>query len=130
MRVQMGFPGSMTWGMIVGSLSDATGSSALVAAVQWLQGTILGTLATSVAITAVAWVGMLMLAGRVDIRRGLTVVLGCFVLFGATSIVAGIQAAAGSATEMAALPEPVPVPQPPPPSRGRDPYAGASLPGR
>ena len=59
----------------------------------WLQGTLLGTVATSVAVIAVAAVGLMMLTGRLDWRRGSVVVLGCCVLFGATSIVAGIRAA-------------------------------------
>jgi type IV secretion system protein VirB2 len=59
--------------------------------VQWLQGTLLGTLATVVAVIAVASVGFLMLTGRMNWRYGTTVVLGCFILFGAASIVAGIQ---------------------------------------
>lgn len=74
-----------------GSLSNAPGSSVLVAAVSWLEGTVLGTIATTVAIVAVSWVGMLMLAGRMDIRRGLTVILGCFVIFGASSIRGGLR---------------------------------------
>lgn len=112
--------------MSPGSLSNAPGASVLIDAVQWLQATVLGTVATSVAVTAVAWVGMLMLLGRLDIRRGLTVVLGCFVLFGATSIVAGLRSLAdlGEPGEFAAVP-PAPVPPPPAP-RNPDPYAGAS----
>ena len=45
------------------SLSDAPGSST-VAAAAWLEGTLLGTLAATVAIVAVAWVGLLMLMGH------------------------------------------------------------------
>src|ERR1700742_4217945 len=75
--------------------SDPAGSSALVAALDWVQGTLLGNLATSAAVIAVAVVGFLMLTGRMDWRRGLTVVVGCFVIFGAVSIVAGIRALAG-----------------------------------
>lgn len=99
----------------------------------WLQGTLLGTIATSVAVIAVAWLGMLMLAGRLEIRRGLTTILGCFILFGASAIAGGIQgfAGAGGGTEMAYTPAPVAPPvQPPPPTSNADPYAGASLPGR
>jgi type IV secretion system protein VirB2 len=77
-----------------GSLSDPAGSGVIVAAVQWLQGTLLGTVATVVAIIAVATVGFLMLTGRINWRYGATVILGCFILFGAASIVAGIQSAA------------------------------------
>lgn len=75
---------------------DPEGSGVIVAAVRWLQGTLLGTVATAVAVIAVATVGLLMLTGRINWRYGATVILGCFILFGAASIVAGIQAAAGS----------------------------------
>lgn len=76
------------------SLSDPAGSGVIVAAVRWLQGTLLGTVATVVAIIAVATVGFLMLTGRINWRYGATVILGCFILFGAASIVAGIQSTA------------------------------------
>jgi type IV secretion system protein VirB2 len=36
----------------------------------------------------------MMLTGRINWRYGVTVILGCFILFGATSIVAGIHSAA------------------------------------
>lgn len=78
-----------------GSLSDPAGSGAIVSAVRWLQGTLLGTVATVVAVIAIASVGFLMLTGRINWRYGATVILGCFVLFGAASIVAGIQSTAG-----------------------------------
>lgn len=74
--------------------SDPAGSSPLIAALNWVQGTLLGNLATTAAVIAVAVVGFMMLTGRIDWRRGLTVVVGCFILFGAASIVAGIRAAA------------------------------------
>lgn len=77
------------------SLSDPAGSGAIVSAVRWLQGTLLGTVATVVAVIAVATVGLLMLTGRINWRYGATVILGCFILFGAASIVAGIQSTAG-----------------------------------
>ena len=70
---------------------DPAGSSPIVAALNWVQGTLLGNLATTAAVIAVAAVGYLMLTGRIDWRRGLTVVIGCFILFGAVSIVAGIR---------------------------------------
>lgn len=117
---------------LTGSLSDPAGASVIVAAVGWLEGTLLGTLATSIAVIAVSWVGMLMLAGRLEIRRGLTTIAGCFLVFGASAIAGGIQAFAGlDGAEMAYVAPPVapPVP-PPPPVRSADPYAGAALPGR
>ena len=76
------------------SFSDPAGSGVILAAVNWLQGTLLGTVATVVAVVAVAVVGLMMLTGRINWRYGATVVLGCFILFGAASIVAGIQSAA------------------------------------
>lgn len=78
------------------SLADPQGSGAIVAAVRWLQGTLLGTVATVVAVIAVASVGLLMLTGRINWRYGATVILGCFILFGAASIVAGIQSTASA----------------------------------
>lgn len=75
-------------------LADPEGSGVLVSAVQWLRGTLLGTVATVVAVIAVATVGFMMLTGRINWRYGATVILGCFILFGAASIVAGIQSTA------------------------------------
>ena len=73
---------------------DPAGSGVLVSAVRWLEGTLLGTVATVVAVIAVASVGFLMLTGRINWRYGATVILGCFILFGAASIGAGIQSTA------------------------------------
>jgi type IV secretion system protein VirB2 len=76
--------------------ADPAGSGVVVSAVNWLQGTLLGTVATVVAVIAVASVGFMMLTGRINWRHGAVVILGCFILFGAGSIVAGIQSAAAS----------------------------------
>lgn len=70
---------------------DPAGSSPLLAAVNWVQGTLLGNVATSAAVIAVAAVGFLMLTGRIEWKRGLTVIVGAFIIFGAVSIVAGIR---------------------------------------
>lgn len=74
---------------------DPQGSGPIVAALGWMQGTLLGSVATAVAVMAVAAVGFMMLTGRMNWRFGATVIIGCFILFGAASIVAGIQGAAG-----------------------------------
>jgi type IV secretion system protein VirB2 len=74
--------------------SDPAGSGPIVGALQWLQGTMLGTVATVAAVMAVAAVGFMMLTGRMNWRYGAVVILGCFILFGAASIVGGIQSAA------------------------------------
>ncbi|MDZ4762231.1 MAG: TrbC/VirB2 family protein [Alphaproteobacteria bacterium] len=74
--------------------SDPRGSGPILAAVNWVQGTLLGNVATAVAVIAVAIVGFMMLTGRMNWKHGITVIFGCFILFGATVIVAGIQSAA------------------------------------
>ncbi|AJA08923.1 Putative secreted protein [Sphingopyxis fribergensis] len=75
-------------------IADPAGSGVLVSALRWLEGTLLGTIATVVAVIAVATVGFMMLTGRINWRYGATVIVGCFILFGAASIVAGIQSTA------------------------------------
>jgi type IV secretory pathway VirB2 component (pilin) len=106
---------------------------ALVGAVHWLRDGLLGSVGTSVAVLAVAVVGLLMLSGRVPVRRGATVVLGCFVLFSAATIADGLLLAA-QGDEDYAVPSPV-VPQAAytpaiPKPEVYDPYAGASVPTR
>lgn len=76
--------------------NDPAGSGPIVGAVNWLQGTLLGNVATAVAVIAVAAVGFLMLTGRINWKYGATVVLGLFILFGAASIVGGIRSVAGA----------------------------------
>lgn len=76
---------------------DPQGSGPILAALTWVQGTLLGNIATAVAVIAVALVGFMMLTGRINWRFGATVVLGCFILFGSAAIVSGIQAVATAA---------------------------------
>ena len=77
--------------------ADPQGSGPIVAALSWLQGTLLGNVATAVAVIAVAMVGFMMLTGRMNWRFGATVIIGCFVLFGSAAIVSGIQSTAAVA---------------------------------
>ena len=70
------------------------GSSPILGAVTWIQDTLLGQVATVVAVVAVAAVGFMMLTGRMNWRYGATVIIGVFILFGASTIVAGIQTVA------------------------------------
>ena len=90
------------------SLPDPVGTSPFVSAMFWLQNTLLGTVALTVAVVAVASVGMMMLSGRVNLRHGATVICGCFVLFGATSIAAGIRSTVelGGPSEVVAIQAP------------------------
>ena len=73
---------------------DPQGSGPIVAALSWLQGTLFGNVATAIAVIAVGMVGFMMLTGRMNWRHGATVIVGCFILFGASSIVAGIHSTA------------------------------------
>jgi type IV secretory pathway VirB2 component (pilin) len=118
-----------------GSLADPQGSSAIGAAVLWVQGTLLGSIAVAVGVVAVASVGLMMLGGRIDLRRGMIVIAGCFVLFGAPTIAGGIQSMLNGSDEnidaSAEAPPPVPPPPASPPAPvSADPYAGASVPAR
>ena len=83
--------------VLAASTADPQGSGPILAALSWLQGTLLGNLATAAAVIAVAMVGFMMLTGRLNWRFGATVVLGCFILFGSAAIVSGIQGAASAA---------------------------------
>jgi type IV secretory pathway VirB2 component (pilin) len=118
---------------------DPVGSNAIASVVGWLEQTLLGSVASIVAIIAIASVGFLMLTGRIDIRRAAQVVFGCFIIFGASTITNGILGAlngsSAAAPEIAAAPPPPPVPPQPPAypkasSTPYDPYAGAALPPR
>ena len=62
-----------------------------------ILGTMEGGIATAVAVIAVAFVGFMMLTGRMNWKHGITVIVGCFILFGAATIVGGIQMAARTA---------------------------------
>ncbi|NLR73393.1 conjugal transfer protein TrbC [Novosphingobium sp. ERN07] len=73
------------------SSSDPAGSGPIVHALFWLQGTLMGNVATTMAVIAVAMVGFMMLTGRMNWRFGATVIIGCFILFGSASIVSGIR---------------------------------------
>jgi type IV secretory pathway VirB2 component (pilin) len=104
----------------------------LLAAVRWIEQLLTGSIGTVVAIIAIASIGFAMLAGRLDVKRGLTMIFGCFILFGAQSL-----ASALSNLALSSVPEP-PVmtankaPQYPMPSKNPenayDPNAGASVP--
>jgi len=112
---------------------DLPASTALPAALDWIEDLLLGPLATSVAVISVAGVGFLMLTGRFDVRRAARVVLGCFLIFGASAISAGLQSAiTAAASQSNTTPPPLPLPSPVE-VRGSsasayDPYAGVTIP--
>jgi type IV secretory pathway VirB2 component (pilin) len=113
--------------------------NAISSALAWLQGAVLGTVATTVAVIVVASVGFLMLTGRIDVRRAAQIVFGCFIIFGASTIASGILGAVevrGPDPNLASAAPPPPPQLPPPPAipsvaaTPYDPYAGAALPPR
>ena len=76
---------------VMAQTADPVGSGPILAALQWIEGTLMGNVATTAAVIAVAVVGLMMLTGRIDWRRGLVVVLGAFIIFGAAAIVEGMR---------------------------------------
>ncbi len=113
------------------AVSTLSGPSQPHAAVQWVVDLLVGPFGTSMAVFAVAWVGFSLLEGRLSVRRGATVVLGYFILFGAPVIARELLGLAGrdggqiAAPDLpSAAPTQPPLPLPPQP----DPYAGASVP--
>lgn len=73
---------------------DPAGSGPIVGALSWMQDTLLGSVATAVAVMAVAAVGFMMLTGRMNWRYGATVIIGVFIIFGAPRLVATISGGA------------------------------------
>jgi len=112
------------------SLFDAPASAPFAAASDWITGTLMGSLAVILCVIAVAFVGLLMISGRLAIRDAARVVIGCFVLLGAPVLAAGLRGVADEAVVVVPqsslnLPSP-PEATPRAPST-YDPYAGASL---
>ena len=98
----------------------------------WINGTLFGSLAIGLSVIAVAIVGFIMLSGRFPVRRGLQVIVGCFILLGAPVIAASFT---GLWQDTGAPPEALPTtaaaelskPRADLPPAQYDPYAGASL---
>lgn len=116
------------------SLTDPPAASPVAESVAWVQGAALGTVATTVAVLAVATIGLLMLSGRLELRRGITLVIGCFILFGAAGIAGALTGLASTQTlgrsaiaPNSSLP-PSQLEQSTSPPSAYDPYAGASVP--
>lgn len=104
-------------------------------AILWVQSAMFGTIASAVAVIAIALVGMAMLGGRIDVRHSIRTVLGCFLIFGAPTIAAAFMALVSvpTAPVIESIPVATPLallPPPPPREASFDPYAGASVPER
>lgn len=114
------------------NLTDSPPTGVFNAAASWISVVLFGPLATTIAIIAIAWIGFAMLSGRIDIRRGLAVVLGCFLLFGAHRIAEGLRSSAMNEDVRATASVPPPpnyvnAPQTARNTNGFDPYAGAAV---
>ena len=113
------------------ALAVGLSGNAPFAAASWVERLLTGPLGTTLAVLAVGWFGLGLLTGRLAVRRGGLLLLGCFVLFGAPGIARGLLGLAGDTgrarpapVAQTITPPPPAVPSPPP----FDPYAGASVP--
>ena len=112
------------------SLFEAPQTSAVVAAANWLAGTLFGPVGLALCVVAVAMVGFMMLNGRLTVFHALRVLVGCFVLLGAPTIAIsflGFGEDAGVRPPEIDFTPTVPSPPRNPPPANYDPYAGASL---
>jgi hypothetical protein len=96
------------------------------------RGTLLGSVATGIAVLAVAFVGFGLLGERLNWRTGAVVVMGVFILFGAPMIAQKLMllardGEASASEQVAATPIP-PSPQVPSNAPVYDPYARAAVP--
>lgn len=116
---------------ISASLFEPLPEPALGSAADWLTALLAGSAATAVCVIAVGAFGMLMLTGRISLRRGFRVLLGCSLLLGASTLAAGLQGLGREGAQSGAAPSPQvievqSIPKPLPPAHN-NPYAGASL---
>lgn len=109
------------------SLFAQSDTGSLTGAVDWMTGTMLGNVATGLCVVAIAVVGLMMLSGRLALREGARVVLGCFVLFGAPALAVALRDMADMDNPVEQVTAPPLPPRPPLPTSTYDPYAGASL---
>lgn len=70
---------------------NTSSNDPITSALLWMQSILLGPIATTLAVMAVAGVGFMMLTGRMNWRYGATVIIGVFIIFGAPRLVATIQ---------------------------------------
>ena len=92
------------------SLFAPPAAPVLPAAAQWLSSALLGSVAVSLCVLAVAFVGFALMSGRLAVREGVRVALGCFVVLGAPAIALGLE----SVTDGTVAPAPAQVEQPAP----------------
>lgn len=113
------------------SLFEAGGGTPMVECARWMEGVLLGEVALGLCVIAVALVGALMLTGRLPLREGARIVIGCFALLGAPVIASGLMQGSDRLVDTSPPVPPiagwVEVPRADMPPASYDPYAGASL---
>lgn len=111
------------------SLFAPSGVSPVEGSVGWISDQLLSGVAVTLCVLAVAFVGLLMLTGRVPVRRGFGVALGCFVLLGAPVIASGLmeRVSVGDSAVAVAPEYSGPDPRRDLERKEPDPYGGASL---
>jgi type IV secretory pathway VirB2 component (pilin) len=111
------------------SLFEAGGGTPMADSARWIEGVMLGEIALGVCVIAVAFIGGLMLTGRLPLREGARVVVGCFVLLGAPVIAAafagGVNWVIVSPSLAPAEAEQIEILRSSLPATTVDPYAGA-----
>jgi type IV secretion system protein VirB2 len=118
------------------SLIDAPSRGVVTSALTWIEGALFGGVATGIAVIAVASIGFGMLSGRISVKRGITILLGCFILFGASSLARGLRAFSEEDAQSYDGPRQISAPvfvkpdvSPQKPGENSyDPYAGAAVP--
>jgi hypothetical protein len=102
----------------------------MVESTRWIENVMVGDLALGLCVIAVAFIGALMLTGRLQLREGARVVIGCFVLLSAPVIAVGMleYAASPVTTKLSVLEPDVRLPPRPEfPGLSYNPYAQASV---
>jgi type IV secretory pathway VirB2 component (pilin) len=112
------------------SLFDGRPEEVLNPAAALITGPLAGEFAISLCVIAVAIVGLMLMTGRLVIRDGMRVVIGCFILLGAPLVANGLRTVVDEASPSYVPSEPSAPDGPsqaPLPAANYDPYAGASL---
>jgi len=116
---------------MVSATYEASGGQSLCDAVDWLKGLALGSAGITIAVLAIASIGLMMLSGYLPVRRSGRTILGCFILFSAGTIANGLVSASALAPSDVPVSAPVPAYEPAEPKPvSYDPYEGAAAPVR
>lgn len=71
---------------VAASMFEPEPASAMVNQSEWVSSLVVGQFATTLCFIAVGFLGFAILAGRIDVRSSMRVVLGCSLLIGAPVI--------------------------------------------